>query len=213
MRRMGHIYFIRCGEYVKIGFSTDHQSRIRAISAHTPYEVVLEALHEGTRADEATFHRLLASHRHKLEWFCWCADVRDIALRGLSADDRTPILARTTLDEARSKVGGSTGLARAMGGHNPSGGIPVEAGAGRAGVGRGTGHRRFAASTPTGFVPDRPAGAPGMILVLKFAVEWLAVFIDAISASINTSNVSSRMSIRVPASAALRASLFASSIS
>ena len=114
MRRTGHIYFIRCGEYVKVGFSTDHQSRIRAISANTPYEVVLEALHEGTRADEATFHRLLTPHHHKFEWFRWCDEVREAALHGLAKHQKAVIHGRTALDEARDKVGGDRGLARAL---------------------------------------------------------------------------------------------------
>lgn len=114
MRRVGHIYFIRCGEYVKVGFSTDHQSRLRNIAACTPYDVALEALHEGTRADEASFHKMLAPYRHKLEWFIWRDEVRAIALVGLTSDQRAAIQHPTALDAARQQAGGDSGLARAL---------------------------------------------------------------------------------------------------
>jgi hypothetical protein len=116
MRRVGHIYFARCNEYVKVGFSTDCQARLSAISACSPYDVELVGLHEGTVADERRFHKLLAPYHHKREWFRWCSEVREIAASGLGLQQSHPRIELShALEAARLKFGGDSGLARALG--------------------------------------------------------------------------------------------------
>lgn len=110
----GFVYFIRCGEYVKIGFSTDVDARQRAIAAHTPYDVELVAKHEGTQADEAAFHRLLKAHRHRNEWFRWCEQVERLAATGI-ADDLRSNPRTQALVAAIDACGSSNELARRLG--------------------------------------------------------------------------------------------------
>jgi hypothetical protein len=62
--RHGHIYFIRFGDRVKIGYSTDPASRIRVL----PHEEVIGVI-RGTRADERAWHDLLADFHVVGEWF------------------------------------------------------------------------------------------------------------------------------------------------
>ncbi len=115
MKRVGSVYFIRCGDFVKVGFSNDPQQRLRAIIAHTPHDVEIVALHAGSQRDEVTFHRLLALHHHRGEWFKWCAEVEAAATNGLPKSIRPVEVDRSVLNSAIEAIGGNTALARALG--------------------------------------------------------------------------------------------------
>lgn len=60
----GFVYFIRFGDRVKIGFTTDFEKRKRDL----PHEQVIAVI-SGTRDDEATWHQLLEEYRTVGEWF------------------------------------------------------------------------------------------------------------------------------------------------
>jgi hypothetical protein len=79
----GYVYFIRCGEYVKIGYSREPEARRRELEVGNPGTFVIEAMHEGTINDEHKLHRYFQSHHHKLEWFHWCPDIERVARKGL----------------------------------------------------------------------------------------------------------------------------------
>jgi hypothetical protein len=99
----GHVYFLRHGAFVKIGFSTNYLERCATISACTPEETSIVAVHPGTQSDEARFHKLLSTHRHRLEWFRWCPEVEALANTGLS--QREKIIGSEGLHAARKAVG------------------------------------------------------------------------------------------------------------
>lgn len=80
---IGFIYFIRCGEFVKIGFSKKPKVRLRALAIASPFELVTLATHAGSQEDERALHKWLAPHRHRGEWFRWHADVEQIIQHGL----------------------------------------------------------------------------------------------------------------------------------
>lgn len=63
------VYFIRCGEFVKIGFASNVKSRIGGIKTSTPYEVELLRAVPGTVEDERAFHARFSAHHHTREWF------------------------------------------------------------------------------------------------------------------------------------------------
>ena len=115
MSTIGRVYFLRHSDFVKIGFSTDYVTRCATISACTPEETSIIATHVGTQADEARFHRLLAAHNHRLEWFRWCPEVEALAINGLPARPVTRPEFVSALTEAKRAVGGPSGLARALG--------------------------------------------------------------------------------------------------
>jgi hypothetical protein len=62
--RSGWIYFIRFGDRVKIGYTTNPDQRMRDL----PHDQVLGIM-PGTRADEAAWHRLLIDFHVVGEWF------------------------------------------------------------------------------------------------------------------------------------------------
>ena len=63
------VYFLRCGDFVKVGYASDAPSRVRHIRVSNPYPVDLIAWARGGRDEEARIHAIIKNHRHKGEWF------------------------------------------------------------------------------------------------------------------------------------------------
>jgi len=65
----GIIYFIECGEFIKIGFTYSLDLRIRTIRSSNPFD--LRVLHKmrGTIAREAEILAKFSHLRHHGEWF------------------------------------------------------------------------------------------------------------------------------------------------
>lgn len=60
-------YFIRCGEYVKVGSSKDPERRFLDMQTDNPYP--MELLLVDYENDEKFWHEKLSGCRHKGEWF------------------------------------------------------------------------------------------------------------------------------------------------
>lgn len=102
------IYFIQCGEFVKIGFSEKPDERVRTIATSTPHGATVLAVYPGTRQDECRLHRRLAAHRHCREWFRYCEEIAEIVKHGIPPSEPAiavhcgPILAaRLSLRESQ----------------------------------------------------------------------------------------------------------------
>jgi Meiotically up-regulated gene 113 len=65
----GCVYFIRCGDFIKIGYSLSPERRLSHIMTVNPHEIELLGYRYGTRDDEALYHERFAPHRHRGEWF------------------------------------------------------------------------------------------------------------------------------------------------
>jgi hypothetical protein len=81
-KERGYVYFLRAGNEVKIGFSTDprnRQSNLRVASAGNAFIARLE---EGTRETERRFHKRFAEYHVRGEWF----DLRGRLARYLERD-------------------------------------------------------------------------------------------------------------------------------
>lgn len=62
----GVVYYLRSGAYIKIGWTSDLDKRMRA---YAPDSVLL-AVEPGTRKDEQRRHKMFAAHRtHGREWY------------------------------------------------------------------------------------------------------------------------------------------------
>lgn len=81
----GLLYFV-CSETMngrhpfclKVGFTARHPlQRLCELQRISPVPLFLHAVTFGTRADEATIHRLLARHRTHGEWFRMSGDIGD----------------------------------------------------------------------------------------------------------------------------------------
>lgn len=81
--REGSVYFVRFGDRVKIGFSTDVRTRLVAI----PHDEVL-AVVPGTIRDEKRCHAAFADLRLTGEWFTAAPRLLDFAA-ALAGTDQT----------------------------------------------------------------------------------------------------------------------------
>jgi DNA-binding transcriptional regulator YdaS (Cro superfamily) len=80
----GFVYFLRCGDFVKIGYSATPDIRIRALRTGCPYPVELIGIHPGSLADEKYLHRRFSPVHHEREWFRLVDEIRHIALTGFT---------------------------------------------------------------------------------------------------------------------------------
>lgn len=63
------IYFIRSGDYVKIGRTIDPKKRTSAIRCHCPTGATLLLTLDGDHREERRWHRHFAAYHHRAEWF------------------------------------------------------------------------------------------------------------------------------------------------
>ncbi len=66
---VGYVYFLRCGDTVKIGFSKSVPKRVKSLSAATPHETEIVKVIPGTTQTERYFHAHFSAYRQKGEWF------------------------------------------------------------------------------------------------------------------------------------------------
>lgn len=64
-----HVYFIRCGDFVKIGVASCVATRLRTIKAMNPRPVEVVHVVVGKQPVEREFHLRFAAYRHLDEWF------------------------------------------------------------------------------------------------------------------------------------------------
>jgi len=77
IRVAGNVYFLRCGEFVKIGCAASVAERVRAIATMNPHPLELLAIVKGGRDEEKALHRRFAHLRHRDEWFRYEGDLAD----------------------------------------------------------------------------------------------------------------------------------------
>lgn len=63
------VYFVRAGQYVKIGYSGSAADRIKLIRTDTPYRVTILLTINGNKSDEIKLHEEFRHLRHRGEWF------------------------------------------------------------------------------------------------------------------------------------------------
>ena len=69
------VYFIRCGEAVKIGISVKPYERIANLSSANHQKMELLATMDGSRKEEKAMHAKFAAYRIKGEWFRYSAEI------------------------------------------------------------------------------------------------------------------------------------------
>lgn len=108
----GFVYFMQCGNFIKIGYSKKPDERRRCLS-HGPYDVRLISFFAGTLADETALHRRFVHLRceGKKDWFSIDDELMSVANDGFEAMRRNE---RTNpFIEAIAIFGSEGALARA----------------------------------------------------------------------------------------------------
>lgn len=65
----GFIYFIGYENWVKIGFATEIEARIRGLQSASPQKLEIFYFERGSMRDERQYHRQFSEHRAHGEWF------------------------------------------------------------------------------------------------------------------------------------------------
>jgi T5orf172 domain len=65
----GHVYFIRVGDYIKIGWSTRPMNRLRQFQTSHPDELDIMGTIKGQRSLEGKIHKRFSKTRVRGEWF------------------------------------------------------------------------------------------------------------------------------------------------
>lgn len=63
------IYFIRCGKFIKIGFSKNPATRLKELQTANPNKLVLVATMPGNLQTELSLHEIYKNKRVRGEWF------------------------------------------------------------------------------------------------------------------------------------------------
>ncbi len=68
-KKSNGVYFLRAGNFIKIGFSTRVQERISMMQTGCPYELILLGTMQGSLKDEKNLHKKFSLFRARAEWF------------------------------------------------------------------------------------------------------------------------------------------------
>ena len=77
----GYVYFIRCQDRVKIGFSKDPHKRLTKINADAPYPCELIGAADAALHAEDEIHRQFSSARVHSEWFSFTDEIARFVAR------------------------------------------------------------------------------------------------------------------------------------
>jgi hypothetical protein len=68
--RSGHVvYFVRAGNFVKIGTTSNLDQRLASMLTDNPVEVEVLLIVPGSKEQEKTFHARFKEFHHRREWF------------------------------------------------------------------------------------------------------------------------------------------------
>lgn len=68
-RTRGFVYFVACGQYLKIGYSHDPRDRVRRMATNNPYDCELVGLLVGGTDLEGEIHGRFRHLHFRNEWF------------------------------------------------------------------------------------------------------------------------------------------------
>lgn len=74
--RKGQIYFARCGDLVKIGYTTNFSQRLETLQVQCPQKIEALLVIAGSLAEEKALHRQFAACRTTGEWFTLTDEIR-----------------------------------------------------------------------------------------------------------------------------------------
>jgi hypothetical protein len=75
--KRGHVYFLECGDFIKIGWSQNARMRINGLQNSLPFEIRVLCISYGDVKLEKALHAKFAHLRHRGEWFRKSAEIYD----------------------------------------------------------------------------------------------------------------------------------------
>jgi DNA-binding XRE family transcriptional regulator len=99
------VYFIRQGEFIKIGFTESPLKRLSQLQTANPTNLEVLLIIDGERDLEAKYHELFKDHAHRGEWFFDCPHIQEHISINMQ-DDLRPFygLAASSIDPSNQKL-------------------------------------------------------------------------------------------------------------
>jgi hypothetical protein len=94
------IYFIRCGDFVKIGRAENPAERVKGLQTGNPYEVELLGVFDGNDSEERRLHAAFSPFHHKFEWFFLTKTIRSFVEQHCDKDQKKERAAKRIREEA-----------------------------------------------------------------------------------------------------------------
>lgn len=76
---------------VKIGFTTDYQTRLKALQTGSPNVLEMVLVLKGGTAYEKVLHKKFKKYNFRGEWFTYCEEIRDFIKENLKNDIRAGV--------------------------------------------------------------------------------------------------------------------------
>lgn len=91
--RIGSVYFVRCQNYLKIGWSDDVEKRVETLQTASPFSLFLVAtIPNKTKLFERTLHKQFAHLHWRGDWFRFDDQLQDFVFRVANNCDYIPQL-------------------------------------------------------------------------------------------------------------------------
>ena len=101
------VYFIRQGEFIKIGFTESPLNRLSQLQTANPNNLEVLLIIDGDRELEVKYHELFKEHIYRGEWFFDCPEIQKHISINMQ-DDLRPFygLATSSIDPSKQKLKG-----------------------------------------------------------------------------------------------------------
>jgi DNA-binding XRE family transcriptional regulator len=101
------VYFIRQGEFIKIGFTESPLNRLSQLQTANPNNLEVLLIIDGDRELEVKYHELFKHHAYRGEWFFDCPEIQKHISINMQ-DDLRPFygLAASSIDPSKQKLKG-----------------------------------------------------------------------------------------------------------
>lgn len=76
-QRVRVLYFVRCGDFVKIGLTENLYARIKHLRNMNPLEPFVVAVFPGSRHTEKMYHDRFKNEHERREWFRYEGGLKD----------------------------------------------------------------------------------------------------------------------------------------
>ena len=101
------VYFIRQGEFIKIGFTESPRNRLSQLQTANPTNLEVLLIIDGERDLEAKYHKLFKDHAHRGEWCFDCPHIQEHISINMQYDLRPFYgLAASSIDPSKQKLKG-----------------------------------------------------------------------------------------------------------
>jgi hypothetical protein len=95
------IYFIRCLDSAKVGYSKHPNSRLLALQTANPNKLEMIGYFAGNKFHEQKIHQDLEKYRQSGEWFSYCEDVQKYIQKELESKKFKPMTPKEKSDRTR----------------------------------------------------------------------------------------------------------------